>query len=675
MVTAQKTQTNLQNTPTSVSVLDAQDLQNSKIWYTDNLSAITPNMYAGHSGDYRTVNSIRGVVTTSYDPAVATYIDGVNQFGLDTYIAQLGDLEKVEILRGPQSTLFGRNATGGVINITTTESDNKSGGYIDLSYGNYNAQRYVASIKTAILPNKLLLSASGMFLKQDGFYKNNFTNSSYDDQTTVQGNYHLKYNVNNRLSFGINFKHQQQNNEGAFPLSDDASGAFSQPFVLDQNAITQMRDRTFNASVSAKYYHPQFTLTTQTAYQENYRYYTKPIDGDFSPFDIITVINNYGKSYNKVGAFTQEFRFASPATDSDFSWQIGAYGFLQDDPVKQGTHFGEDARMYGSPMTNFTSINTNLGKSYGLATFAHLTYKMSSKLDVTAGMRYDYEHQKQNVKGEFVPDGGAIMVTRTDTSSVASFNALSPKLALSFKATTKNFLYLSYSRGFRAGGISQLSAEPSEPPLVAYKPEYSNNFELGSKNTFLNKKLRLNLALFYMRLSDVQVPTLILPDAITVTQNTGELNSKGAELELSAVLLKGLRLDYNFGYTSAKYKNLILENQGNNVNYKNNAQIFTPRTTSFLGMQYQFGLSKQYKLLARGEWKSIGKQYFDLKNTISQSSYNILNARLSLKSGQKELALWGSNITNTRYISYAYNFGAAHLGNPKTYGLSLISKF
>src|SRR5690606_31418340 len=127
------------------------------------------------------VVSIRGIATTSYDPAVATYIDGVNQFSLDSYISQLNDVERIEVLRGPQGTLYGRNASGGVINIITKQPENRMNGYVQMDYGSYNLQRYTAGIRFPLVTDKLYFGAAGMFSSRDGFFFNEFTGSSYDD--------------------------------------------------------------------------------------------------------------------------------------------------------------------------------------------------------------------------------------------------------------------------------------------------------------------------------------------------------------------------------------------------------------------------------------------------------------------------------------------------------------
>ena len=131
--------------------------------------------------------------TTSYDPAVATYIDGVNQFTLDTYIATLFDVERIEVLRGPQGTLYGRNAMGGVINIITKQPANNTNGFAEINIGNYNQQRYTLGLRTPLIKNKLFFGVAGVYNRRNGFYTNEFYNNSYDKRNTFTGNYYLKY--------------------------------------------------------------------------------------------------------------------------------------------------------------------------------------------------------------------------------------------------------------------------------------------------------------------------------------------------------------------------------------------------------------------------------------------------------------------------------------------------
>ncbi|ASU33733.1 TonB-dependent receptor [Mucilaginibacter xinganensis] len=676
VVTAQKREEEVQKVPVSISTLSAKEVQAYHLQNLKDITGIVPNLYAAGPGDNRNVTGIRGIATTSYDPAVVTYIDGVNQFSLDTYIPQLFDVERIEVLRGPQGTLYGRNALGGVINVITKQPTNQTSGFAELEFGNYGEQRYSLGLRAPLIKDKLFLGVAGVYSKMDGFYTNEFNNTKFDKQHFFLGNYYLKYLASQKLTLTLNVKNYANRNNGPFQLAGSPADAISNPFRVNQNATTKMIDNIFNASLSANYTGSNFNFTSVSSYQENNRYYTDPIDGDFSPIDAVSLINNYGGSWNKVKVGTQEFRFSSPASSSSpLKWTAGLYGFYRYAPSKTGTHFGADAAAVGAPINNFTSINTNIERNYGAAAFGQVVYTINPKWDITAGLRYDIEHKKEEVKGEFQPDGGDAMITQPDTSSKANFRAFTPKLTVAYHLTDNNNLFATYSRGFRAGGISQLGSDPSQPPLYAYKPEYSDNYEIGSKNSFFDKRLRLNISAFYTLINNAQVPTLVLPDAITITKNAGKLSSKGIEAELAATLLKGLDIGYNFGYTHARYTDLVVPNNGSTLNLKGNHQVYTPDVTSMLSLQYAYEIGEDMHLVARGEWKYIGNQYFDLANKIEQKAYSVLNARLGISTKRFDVFLWGSNLANKKYIDYAYDFGASHLGNPKTYGLSLRTRF
>lgn len=679
VVTAEKKEENLQNIPSAISALTSKNINEYRLWNTRDLTAIVPNLYAGNPGDGRNVTSIRGITSSSYDPAVTTYIDGVNQFTLDTYIPQLFDVERIEVLRGPQGTLYGRNAMGGVVNIITKQPTNKTDGFVELSQGNYGQQRYAAGIRTPIVKNKLFFGASGLYDGMNGFYTNAFDNSDFDKQHSIGGNYYLKYLASSKWAFTLNVKHLAARNWGSFPLAGSKDDAFANPFVLNQNAKAKLVDNTFNSSLSVNYAGDKFNFTSQTAYQSNYRYYATPIDGDFAPIDGITIVNNYGSKWNNVKVLTQEFKFTSPAASrSPFKWTAGTYFFYQNTPNKQGTHFGKDAAYVGSQDTDYTIISTSKAKTLGVAVYAQGTYAINKMLDVTAGLRYDYQHTKQSVLGEYQPDASPTPVfeTQPDTSGTASYSAVSPTVSVALHPTNNTNLYFTYSRGYRTGGLTQLSADPSSPPLYAYKPEYSNNFEVGVKNNLFNNMLKFNVALFYTKVTNAQVPTLVLPSAITVTKNAGSLTSKGIDAEIAATPVKGLEASYNFGYTHARYTTLKVASNGSENNLSGNRQVFTPDVTSMLAAQYSIAVdnAKTLKLFARGEWQYIGATYFDLGNNIRQTPYNLLNAAVGLNWRHLDVMFWMRNITDKKYISYAYDFGAVHLGNPKTFGITVRGK-
>jgi iron complex outermembrane receptor protein len=325
----------------------------------------------------------------------------------------------------------------------------------------------------------------------------------------------------------------------------------------------------------------------------------------------------------------------------------------------------------------FTLINTTQTTKQGIAFYGQITYALTKQLNFTAGLRNDYEHLSQTVMGEYQHDPmPAPITTLEDTSTTLNFSAWSPKLALDYHFNTHSMGYIQYSKGFRTGGLSALGSDPSQPPLVGFLPEHSNNFELGIKNNLLEDRLSLNISVFYTKVNDAQVPTLVLPDAITVTKNVGKLNSKGFELELKAQASKNLYIQYSFGYTNASYESLQLSSQGSNVNLDGKKQIFSPDYTSMLAVQYTHPLTTgKSSVFIRGEWKYLGTTYFDLANNINQTPYHLINASAGLNIKNISVQGWIRNALNQKYISYAYDFGAVHLGDPSTFGCTLSCRF
>ncbi len=288
-----------------------------------------------------------------------------------------------------------------------------------------------------------------------------------------------------------------------------------------------MVDTTKNASATLSYSGSNFN--SQSSYQSNYRFYKKPIDADFSPIEAITIINDYGQKWNKVKVFTQESKFSSSAgSNNRLSWVTGTYLFHQHSPVKQATHFGEDAMMAGMPENNFSLINTSTSRTKGVAIYGQATYLAYSKIDIIAGLRYDYEHKRLSILGEYQKDHDHIplFAFQSDTSANTNFNAVSPKLGMAYHLTENNHAFITYSKGFRAGGLTPLSSDPSQPPLFKLKPEQSSSIEAGFKNTFFTKRMTFNIPFFLTNVNDVQVPTLILPEAVTITKNTGKIGKQ-----------------------------------------------------------------------------------------------------------------------------------------------------
>ncbi|HYE53280.1 MAG TPA: TonB-dependent receptor, partial [Chitinophagaceae bacterium] len=454
IVTAQKREEQLRNIPFSLSVISSREARQFRLWNSEDLTGIVPNLYAADPGDNRNVISIRGVTSTSYDPAVVTYVDGVSQFSLDTYIAELLDIERIEVLRGPQGTLYGRNAMGGVINIITKQPGNKPGGFAEVNAGSFGLQRYAAGLRFPLIKNKLYAGVAAAFTKHSGYYTNEFDGSAFDRQKSVTSNYYIRYLPGSRWSLTLNLKQRAARNSGAFPLVFTAEEALQRPFMLTQNNVATMKDNILNASLSVMRAGTAFNFSSQTAWQRNYRYYTGSVDADFSALDAYAIYNNYGRSFNTSEVITQEFKLVSaPSSAGLWKWTAGSYLFMQDNPVKQATRFGQDAKLAGAPDSLFSIINTTTARNYGISFYGQANRIITSKLELIVGLRYDWERKKLSILSEYQkdPDPDPLFPLVPDTAAKILLDAFSPRVGLLFHASEQVNIYFNYGRGYRPG--------------------------------------------------------------------------------------------------------------------------------------------------------------------------------------------------------------------------------
>ncbi|MFM7222035.1 MAG: TonB-dependent receptor [Bacteroidota bacterium] len=672
VVRAEKVNSPWIKSPQSITVLNAKTIESARIWSTDDINRLSPNLSMAQSGDNRTVTGMRGIVTTSYEQAVATYIDGVAQFNLDTYIPMVNEIESIELIRGNQGTLYGRNALGGIVNITTRQPTNKTSAFADVQVGNYGLTRLSLGTSLPVINNKLFTRISLIRESRNGFYTNEFTGKSFDDQTQYSIDAQLKFLITQQSSLQLLYKRYQSTNAGAFPLVGDPKAVFEQPYRLSQNNIADMNDQTENTSVVYQYKGQQSDFTLQSSYQQNYRYYSNSLDADFSPAAIVSVFNNYGKSFNTNRVFTHEARWNSKPSQNpmSISWLTGVYQFSQYSPTKQAIAFGADAGLIGLQDTDFSLISKNLSRNNGFAAFGHLTAPITAQLRIKAGLRWDRENRMLTIGSQYEKQPGDPFTIVADSTGRTRYSALSPKLVLEYAPHDQQLLYISYTRGFRSGGLTPIGSDPSQIPLVPYSPEFSYTAELGWKATSKSKRLAYAASVFLNQLTNIQTSVLLIPDGVTLVRNAGRLQSIGAEWELTTKLSRKVELIYNGGTTHATFRSLKSVSNGQEIDLTGKRQIYTPQITQLLAIQWEPALKKG-NLLWRIELQHTGKQYFDLANTIAQSGYALVNTRLSYSFGKWQMSIWGRNLLGAKYIAYAYDFGAAHLGRPRTIGAGL----
>lgn len=688
VITANKVEERLISAPGSITSLSAAQVTATRTLEISNLTGIVPNYQYGNLGvRYQQQVAIRGISVFSEDPATATYIDGVNVLDISANGWQLFDIERIEVLRGPQGTLYGRNAMGGVINIVTQKPTNKTAGFAESSIGNQGLQRFGGGLRLPLRKDKLFLGVAAQGQRQFGFYTNDLSDKlsflhdslkgtpedgvRMGDEDSYYGNLSIKWLPNRRNLLQFNAKAQQDRSVGAsmyYQAVENDSLALSRPYIMAVNDLGSNRRTVANLSTAWSHFAERFTASLTLAAQYVLQAYDS-VDQDLWALDYAS-----GSSFhNKVGApypqmvLSQELRFQSANPGNRWQWTAGTYAFHQDYDKQYATHYKRLALLFGQDPG--TEVNKTHLQNSGVAAFGQVTYKVRARLSLTGGLRLDYEHRRTTNARFRLLDDGSRDYTIGDTSLAVGYAAISPKMVVQYQVAAKHHAYLSYARGFRAGGINMFTTLPG---YQYFSPESSDNVEVGYKAASRSNRLLVTACVFLLHWHDLQLD--VNPAVgVWVKDNVGDVRSVGGELEFSAKPLRSLQVDGSLGLNHSRY--LGFDYLGTEI--KGNRTILAPNMTGYIGLQETLPLTQGLGLVVRGEVRHIGHQYFDLVNTIEQPAYQLLNASLSLESTQLSLSCWIQNLLDTTFITYAMPgyFRYTLLNRPRTLGITLKTSF
>lgn len=688
IVTANKIEQKNIEVPVAVTSISAKTIENSRIVNVADLSGRVPNyLYQELGVGFQAIQSIRGIQVFSENPAVSTYVDDVNSLDILAGGIALTDLERIEVLRGPQSTLFGRNAMGGVVNIFTKKPTNKTSGFASIESGNFALERYTAGFKTPIIKNKLFFGINGLFQKRDGFMKNDIKGTTstdislngrtVGDEENTYGNAFLKWLVNNKLTITANVKHQSDFSDASgFMVSQtNETIALETPNVINLTRIGRHTRDLTNYSLTGKYEAKNFILTSISAFQQISMSFK---DIDFPGYYHSFYSSTIGEKLPPQEVFSQELRINSNNLKNKFQYIAGIYGFKQ-----VGFEPTTNLAYELAPDTYY--IFKNRSNNIGAAAFGELSYKVTNKLKVTAGARFDFEERKAtfNGMGDATLIGGVYTEVNPDKTRKVNYNAISPKATIFYNLNQNSNTYATYTRGFRAGGINA-QALPSGV-RQDFDPEYSDNFEIGYKSSYWNNRVNFNAAAYLINWKDLQFFNLVAPFTYA-RENVGDAYSKGIELEANVIPVNGLQLDFSYSINEAEYKDFDLKR----VNYFTGVETSTPigghklsnapKTTFFTAAEYTMKTSENVSFLFRAEYKNIGGYYTDIQNNLYQPTYHIVNTRFGINYDKYSLHLWTRNMTNSHYLAYgsadtSFASRASIAAMPNQIGVTLSAKF
>ncbi len=660
VVTAEKRSEDVQKIPASIAVRSEFEISDARITTIQDLSHLTPNLYIANWGIRGTSYIFsRGIGAVNNEPAMGFYVDDVGYMDPRTFDFNLFNIERIEVLRGPQGTLYGRNSLAGVINIVTKKPDNQLHGGVVYSYGKYNLHQGSLHLQSPLVADKLFLGISGNYESRHGFSENEFLDDDVDSRKSMGGKASLRWIPSSQwdISFGIDAENVD---DGAFPLAN-LENLRSIPHKVSYDKEGAYERDVFGGSLRIVYTAPWFTLTSISAYR-TFDDMAKN-DQDFTVMPLIT-------AWEKIddNQLTQEFRLASVDNGGKLEWLLGLYGFRKDKEHFLNLNFAPGFVIPGLAVDRdgFSDVSTSGG-----ALFGQLTYNLFDTLEITAGLRYDYERDDVNYTGEMytlmMPLG------QTNLDETRDSDALLPKLQIAYQQDPDTMIYAGITRGYRSGGFNPGYMDVSDQFFDA---EYSWNYEFGVKASWLDHRLTTNLALFYITLEDQQVVQL-LPSADTVIRNGGKARSWGFELETTAMLAKGLTLEAGIGYTHAVYTDY--RDELSNTDYSDNRVPLAPEYTYNLALQYRRPLGNTLNLFSRIEVNGVADFYWNDANTLKQDAYGLVNVHLGIESENGDVLLWARNVLDTEYEAVAFEFPGSQpvgqSGDPRIFGLTLRYRF
>ncbi len=643
-VTAEKCEQDTQKIPASVTAYTAEQAADLGIGDTQSLFAATPNLFMAKSGPKASLGSygsIRGVgFMHGTSPSFGFYVDDVYYSNFDV---ALFDLERVEVLKGPQGTLYGRNAEAGVINVVTRKPGPDWESRLEAGYASNAARSLSGALGGAVIKDVLTMRLSGRYEASDGYFNNVHTgNSDANRNEDFDGRLSIDWQPDS--PWRVQWVAEGQSYEDNYAEFAPMSWIKDNPHKVSLDHDGRARKHAGGVSMRAERALDGMRLVSVSALRDESTRMVQ--DGDFTPVDIA-----YKYAEKDVLLLSEELRLSSDAP-GPFKWLAGLYAFHEQDDLStwMERHMGVTGTFHQQGDT----------ETLGAAAFGQGSYTLWDTLTFTLGLRYDHERKEY----DYLWRGGAFMgIADRSGDTDKAFNSWSPKLGVDYRLTDDVLAYAGVSRGFKSGGFN-LKADPGS----AYDAEYSWNYETGIKSDWLDKRLQANLALFIIKRSDQQVEIPSYPNFTIV--NAASSTSKGVELELKARPLPGLDITGGFGWVHATFDSFNYA--GADYSGKRNPSV--PGYTAMLAATWRF----QNGLLLGADYRRTGRQYFDLANTRAQGEYQTVGARVGYEAEGYEATLWVRNLFNANYATRAFQSGNAwyaRAGEPLTCGLTVGLRF
>jgi iron complex outermembrane recepter protein len=642
----------LQELPVSTSLIPQVTIEQQQIEGLSDLTSRVPNLYMPSYGSKLTSPIyVRGIGSRINSPSVGLYIDHVPQFDKSSFDIEFVDIERIEVLRGPQGSMHGRNTMGGLIHVFTISPENAPAITASFTAGNYGLRNSGLQLNQAV-GDRTAIQLGARLHKRDGYFNNDFTGEKADALEVTNARFRLLHKWESPLKsdFNISFEESKQ---GGYPYGkvDPVTGKrqnvnYNEPSGYDRTLLTaglvnsyRMGNWIFRAASSAQYIDDLQT-----------------IDQDLSTGPLHYLVFQDQKQSN----FSQEI---TATFDSErINITTGLFGFLLE--------LDKDVDVYIGENKNTVSRKGYIHNNIGAASFTQATFKELPirGLSLTSGIRVDWERAKQDYK--FTRESNGTITPVDDTEETMSFSEILPRLALDYKISRVLNAYISLTKGYKTGGFNSTFERAEDKTFNA---EHSFSYETGIKSKWLFNRIRLSASAFYMDWANQQVYQPVPSGQGSMLKNAGKSVSKGLEGELTVKPLSHLEFYVSYGNTHATFTK-YMKNDSTDLTGK--YLPYVPKYTVHNGMNvnipFRNTLLKKIHFNINQQW--IGKLYWDDENKYYQPTYDIVNAKLTFMLPKTEISIWSKNILDRNYNIFEFSaLGSrfAQAGAPAHFGINV----
>lgn len=688
-VSARRREERLQTTPLSVASFGSEALENRNVTNLIDLDSAVPNISIGGASGAGTTNSsfyVRGIGqernSIASEPGVGLYVDDVYIGQSEGGLLAAVDLLRLEVLRGPQGTLFGKNTIGGAIRFISAKPDATPAGSFEVTLGDYN-RRDLKATGNVPLSDTVFLRLSGASTQRDGYVTRLIDDLETGDDNTKSLRAQLSWDATDTVSvnFAVDASSLRNNGASSVALDINPSAGFAAQSIdpatgarFDRRYLTESFYTTYGDAPNYGRYTGwgasatvdwrmgnELALKSITSYRTHE--FSSAIDLDATPQDMFS--QEFARTHEQR---SQELQLSGKSFDSRLDWLLGAYYFYEN-PVEN--RFVVATR--NTPVDRSEHALTDL-ESTSYALFGQGTYHLTQKLSTTVGMRWSTEEKKMTSVST------TMAVTRS-AANEAQWQNVSPRIGLEYQWTDNLMTYISWASGFKAGSFNdRIRADLPNNGILPYDAETLATSEVGVRSDLLRSRLRVNATYFHSKYDKLQLVSLLPGATAPLVQNVGAAELDGVEFDVIGLLPGALTVNVSAAYTDAEYTDVA-----GAIGFTLQSPLNrTPKYSYSVGGEQKSKLPFGGAITTRVDWgwKDEYRLSASDPNAITQAAFGLLSSRVTYTepNGRWRLALFGTNLTNRKYVLSGYNSGGygfiyGEPGRPREFGLAFAMDF